>query len=121
MLEALPNLDDIELTRQDNPFYYIRYQRNIQQDTHRARQTTTFPADSVIYMPGLDEASIKDRLGVIGRAVRETTDANIGNEKSFVIEKQIPYASNIIEQEELVDWTLEYFQTLLPVYEYFGE
>jgi hypothetical protein len=121
MLDALSELDGIELTREDNPFYYLRYQRNIQQANDRERQTTTFHADSVIYMPGVDEASVTDRLGVIGRAVRETTDANIGHEKSFVIEKQIPYGSDLIEKKELVDWTLEYFQTLLPVYEYFAE
>jgi len=121
MLDVLPKLDDIELTRADNPFYYIRYQRNIQQANDRARQTTTMPADTVMYMPGLSAASISDRLGVIGRAIRETTDAGVGNEKSFVIEKQIPYSSDLLDQTELVDWTLEYFQTLLPVYEYFGE
>lgn len=121
MLDVLPDLDDIELTQEDNPFYYIRYQRNIQQANDRERQTTTFPADSVIYMPGLEEAGITDRLDVIGRAVRETTDAGIGHEKSFVIEKQIPHSSDLIEQKKLVDWTLEYFQTLLPVYECFAE
>lgn len=121
MVDVLPQLDDIEFTKDDNPFYYIRYQRNIQQTNDRERQTTTFPADSVIYMPGLEEASITDRLGVIGRAVRETTDAGIGHEKSFVIEKQIPYSSDLIEQKKLVDWTLDYFQTLLPVYEYFAD
>jgi len=70
MLDALSELDGIELTREDNPFYYLRYQRNIQQANDRERQTTTFHADSVIYMPGVDEASVTDRLGVIGRAVR---------------------------------------------------
>lgn len=122
MKETLRNLEDIRLTTEDNPFIYMRYQRNIQQANDTAYNTTTFPADSVVYAPGMtDQEGLEARLSLIARSVREANEARIGQEKSFVIEKQIPYDSDLIEREELVDWTLEYFETLLPVYEYFSD
>jgi hypothetical protein len=67
-----------------------------------------------------DEEGIENRLSLIARSVREANEAKIGQEKSFVIEKQIPYNSEFIDKKELVDHTLEFFETLLPVYEHFA-
>lgn len=121
MKEVLQELEDVQLTTDTNPLLYIRYQRNIQQANDTGYDTTTFPTDSIVYAPGMtDESGIEERLSLIARSVREAENAGIGNEKSFVIEKQIPYSSDLIERKELVDYTLEYFETLLPVYRHFA-
>jgi hypothetical protein len=75
-----------------------------------------------VYAPEMtDEVGLDQRLSLISRSVREATNAEIGQEKSFVIEKQISYDSDFIDKKELVDHTLEFFETLLPVYEYFSD
>jgi len=122
MKSALQELEDIQLTSDDNPFIYMRYQRNIQQPNDSFYDTFTFPTDSVVYAPGMtDETGLDQRLSLISRSVREATNAEIGQEKSFVIEKQIPYDSDFTDKKELVDHTLEFFETLLPVYEHFSD
>ncbi len=121
MKDALQNLENVQLTTEDNPFTYIRYQRNIKQAKDTMYKTTTFPTDSIGYAPGMsDEEGIENRLSLIARSVREANEAKIGQEKSFVIEKQIPYNSEFIDNKELVEYTLEFFETLLPVYEHFA-
>lgn len=120
MKQTLPNLENIKLTSERNPLVYVRYQRNLQQPNDNQYNPSGFNIDVFTYAPNMiNDEGLEQRISNFARSVREARSADIGTERSLVVEKQIPYTSNIIEQKEIVDYTLEFFESLLPVYEHF--
>jgi hypothetical protein len=117
MKRVLGSLDHIALTTEQNPVYQVRYQRNFQQE-EELYNPTSFNISTFAYAPGMTtEESLERRISTLAESVRESR--NLGRERSFVIEKQIPFTSNLIEDEDLPEYALEFFQALEPVYHEF--
>ena len=120
MKQTLHELESVELTSERNPLVCIRYQRNLQQENDGQFSPSAFNIDVFSHGPGMtNDEGLEQKISNLSRAVREARSADIGTERSLVIEKQIPYTSEVIDQAELVDYTLEFFESLLPVYEHF--
>jgi protein-disulfide isomerase len=67
-----------------------------------------------------DEAGIRDRVEILAKTIREANDAGIVSSPAFVVEKQLPYGSPLIEDEDLPDYALEFFRELHDVYQLFS-
>lgn len=120
MKQTLRDLESVELTSERNPLVYVRYQRNLQQENDGQFNPSAFNIDVFSHGPRMtNDEGLEQKISNLARAVREARNADIGTERSLVIEKQIPYTSDVIDQAELVDYTLEFFESLLPVYEHF--
>jgi hypothetical protein len=120
MNQTLHGLEDTRLTLEWNPLVHVRYQQNLQQENSGPYQTSAFDIDVFSYSSKMtDDEGLEQKISNLARAVREARSTDIGNERSLVIEKQIPRSWEVIGEAELVDYTLEFFNSLIPVYEYF--
>jgi len=120
MKQTLPNLENVKLTSERNPLVYVRYQRNLQQPNDNQYNPSGFNIDVFTYAPSMtSDEGLDQKISNLALAVREARSADIGTKRSLVVEKQIPYTSDTIDQEEIVGYTLEFFESLLPVYEHF--
>lgn len=120
LTEALETAAETTLTNENNPLVFVRYHGNIPQKHDNPYRPSTFYLEQFTYSPGMtDRDGLRCRIEQLAQTVREVEDADIVSSPAFVVEKEIPYTSPLVADERLPEYTLEFFETLQPVYELF--
>ena len=121
LAEALEEAAETTLTNEDNPLLFIRYHGNIPQKHDNLFQPSKFYLEQFTYNPDMtDRDGFRDRVELLARTVREAKDSSIVSSPAFVVEKQLPYTSSFVDNDQLPEHVLNFFETLQPVYELFA-
>jgi hypothetical protein len=120
LTETLEAAAETTLTNEHNPLVFVRYHGNIRQEHDGSYQPSTFYLEQFTYSPDMtDLDGLRSRIELLTRTVREANDAGIVSSPAFVVEKELPYTSPFVDDDQLPEHVLEFFETLQPIYELF--